>query len=238
MFLCPLAFRFDKWWGLTWTKISPGLEDVINVSGTRESTHPIQRILGACHQHYSSVHLSLVSLLWTCSLRSITSEKHSLRKRVRRRRHTCPVANFGNKSGISSLHPFAQILFPSINPFNSGNWAQIGERLEEDAVAFSGCRCLSTSDIGVAVKIFLLVLDCLNVGDLTDLSVDVDLKPEGLISLVKDWMMVVLVVMTSYWNLILCDLWVKITNLNWRIPANYLRILLFGDLGGTLNTSD
>jgi hypothetical protein len=60
----------------------------------------------------------------------------------------------------------------------------MGERLEVDAVAFSGCRCLSTSDIGVAVNMFLL--DCLSVGDPTILNVDVDLKPEGLISLVKD----------------------------------------------------
>jgi len=60
----------------------------------------------------------------------------------------------------------------------------MGERLEVDAVAFSGCRCLSTSDIGVAVKMFLL--NCPSFGDPTTLSVDVDLKPEGLISLVKD----------------------------------------------------
>lgn len=34
--------------GRTWTKISPGRQDVMSVSGTRESTHPIQRILGVC----------------------------------------------------------------------------------------------------------------------------------------------------------------------------------------------
>ena len=187
--------------GLTWTKISPGLDEVISVSGTRESTHPIQRILGAYHQLYSSVHLSLLPYSRPPAPSAlIVTRGTTLKNGIRRRRHTCPVANLGNRSGISSLHPFAQILLPSINPFNSGNWAQIGERLEEDAVAFSGCRCLSTSDIGVAVKIFLLVLDCLNVGDLTDLSVDVDLKPEGLISLVKDWMVVFLVVMTSHWE--------------------------------------
>ena len=103
------------------------------------------------------------------------------------KRHTCPVANLGNKSGISSLHPLAQILFPSINPFNSGNWAHIGERLEEEAVAFSGCRCLSTSDIGVAVNMFLG--PSLSVDFVVDGSGS-DLKPEGLMSLVKDWMVV------------------------------------------------
>jgi hypothetical protein len=61
----------------------------------------------------------------------------------------------------------------------------MGERLEVDAVAFSGCRCLSTSDIGVAVNMFLapsltgdLVVETNGSGS--------DLKPEGLISLVKD----------------------------------------------------
>jgi hypothetical protein len=48
-----------------------------------------------------------------------------------------------------------------------------------EAVAFSGCRCLSTSDIGVAVKILLIC----GSGDVVG---DESLKAEGLMSLVKD----------------------------------------------------
>jgi hypothetical protein len=35
--------------------MSPGLEEVMSVSGTLESTHPIQRIFGAFHQYCPSM---------------------------------------------------------------------------------------------------------------------------------------------------------------------------------------
>lgn len=62
----------------------------------------------------------------------------------------------------------------------------MGERLEVDAVAFSGCRCLSTSDIGVAVNIFLLDPSLIDDFVVEGNGSGSDLKPEGLISLVKD----------------------------------------------------
>jgi hypothetical protein len=122
------------------------------------------------------------------------NERRGRRKIKEMQRLTCPVANLGNKSGISALHPFAQLLFPSINPLSSGNFAHIGERVEEDASAFpfplvlaSPCRCLSTSDIGVAVNIFLLPPGTVLCDDDNGWY---DLKAEGLISLVMDDMVV------------------------------------------------
>jgi hypothetical protein len=134
--------------------------------------------------------LQIIQLSYVRS--SPDNEKRGRRKIKEMQGLTWPVANLGNKSGISALHPFAQLLFPSINPLSSGNFAHIGERVEEDASAFpfplelaSPCKCLSTSDIGVAVNIFLLPPG-------TVLSDDGwnDLKAEGLISLVMDDMVV------------------------------------------------
>lgn len=52
---------------------------------------------------------------------------------LERNQLTCPLANLGNKSGISSPHFVAHFLFPSINPFNSGNLVHMGESVDEEA---------------------------------------------------------------------------------------------------------